>query len=104
MRKVDRELRARLSCPPPDLEEAYLRPYNSARQLLANLVPKRAKDQFRENRTKIPTQSLYEVVDLTTFHISCRAERMKLSNKYGHTDCPGFCICFSEKVYINKVR
>jgi hypothetical protein len=43
MRKVDRELRARFSDPPPDLEEAYLRPYNSARKLLADLVPKMGK-------------------------------------------------------------
>jgi hypothetical protein len=43
LRIVDRELRARFSDPPPDLEEAYLRPYNSARQLLADLVPKMGK-------------------------------------------------------------
>lgn len=40
LRKIDKELRARPSDPPPDLEEAYLRPYNCARQLLADLVPK----------------------------------------------------------------
>ena len=43
LKKVDRELLARLSDPPPDLEEAYLRPYDSARQLLADLVPKMGK-------------------------------------------------------------
>ncbi len=43
LRKVDRELRGRLSDPPPDLEEDYLRPYNSARELLADLVPKMGK-------------------------------------------------------------
>ncbi len=43
LNKVDRELRARLSDPPPDLEEAYLRPYNSARQLLADLIPRIGK-------------------------------------------------------------
>jgi hypothetical protein len=43
LKKVDKELRARLSDPPPDLEEAYLRPYNSARELLADLVPKMGK-------------------------------------------------------------
>jgi len=43
LRKVDKELRAKLSDRPPDLEEAYLRPYNSARQLLADLVPKMDK-------------------------------------------------------------
>jgi len=43
LRKIDKELRARPSDPPPDLEEAYLRPYNSARQLLADLVPKMGK-------------------------------------------------------------
>jgi hypothetical protein len=43
LRKVDIELQARFSDPLPDLEEAYLRPYNSARQLLADLVPKMGK-------------------------------------------------------------
>lgn len=43
LKKVDKELRARSSDPPPDLEEAYLRPYNSARRLLADLVPKMGK-------------------------------------------------------------
>lgn len=38
--KVDEQLQNRFSEPPPDLQEAYLRPYRSARQLLADLVPK----------------------------------------------------------------
>jgi len=41
--KIDAELRKRLSEPVPDLEEAYLRPYRSARKLLADLVPKTDK-------------------------------------------------------------
>jgi len=40
MRKVDRELRERKPALAPKLEETYLRPYNSARQLLADLMPK----------------------------------------------------------------
>jgi len=43
MRKVDRALRARKPALPPTLEETYLRPYNSARQLLADLMPKIGK-------------------------------------------------------------
>lgn len=39
MRKVDKKLRARKPALSPNLEEAYLRPYNSARQLLADLKP-----------------------------------------------------------------
>ena len=39
LRKIDAELRKRLSEPQPDLEEAYARPYRSARRLLADLVP-----------------------------------------------------------------
>jgi hypothetical protein len=40
LKVVDRKLRARLSDPSPDLQEAYLRPYNLARRLLADLVNK----------------------------------------------------------------
>jgi hypothetical protein len=40
LKKVDNELRARSPEAPPDLNDAYLRPYRSARQLLADLVPK----------------------------------------------------------------
>jgi hypothetical protein len=47
IRKVDEELKARKSGPPPKLEETYLRPYNSARQLLADLMPKNGKASTR---------------------------------------------------------
>jgi len=47
MKKVDKELQARKPVPPPKLEETYLRPYNSARQLLADLMPKIAKGPIR---------------------------------------------------------
>lgn len=46
MRKVDKELRARKPALSPKLEEAYLRPYNSARQLLVDLMPNIGKVQF----------------------------------------------------------
>lgn len=48
MRKVDKELRARRPVLPPKLEETYLRPYNSARQLLADLMPKSGNGPIRE--------------------------------------------------------
>jgi hypothetical protein len=48
LRKVDRELRARKPELPPKLQEAYLRPYNSARQLLADLMPKTGKGPIRK--------------------------------------------------------
>jgi hypothetical protein len=48
MRKVDKELRARKLAIPPKLEETYLRPYNSARQLLADLMPKIGKGPIRK--------------------------------------------------------
>ncbi len=47
MRKVDRELVASEPALPPKLEETYLRPYNSARQLLADLMPKIGKGPIR---------------------------------------------------------
>jgi len=47
MRKVDKELQARKPAPRPKLEETYLRPYNSARQLLADLMPKTGKGSMR---------------------------------------------------------
>ena len=47
MKKVDKELQARKPAPPPKLEETYLRPYNSARQLLADLMPKIGKGPIR---------------------------------------------------------
>jgi len=48
MRKVDKELRARKFALPPKLEETYLRPYNSARQLLADLIPKIGKGPIQK--------------------------------------------------------
>jgi hypothetical protein len=47
IRKVDKELRARKPAPPPKLEEAYLRLYNSARQLLADLMLRTDKGPIR---------------------------------------------------------
>lgn len=47
LRKVDKELQARKPAPSPKLEETYLRPYNSARQLLADLMPKIGKGAMR---------------------------------------------------------
>lgn len=41
--KIDAELRKRFSEIPTQLEEEYLRPYRSARKLLADLVPKTDK-------------------------------------------------------------
>jgi hypothetical protein len=43
IRKIDKELQARKPVPPPKLEEIYLRSYNRARQLLADLRPTIAK-------------------------------------------------------------
>ena len=48
MRKVDKELRARQRALSPKLEETYLRPYNSARQLLADLMPRVGKGLIRK--------------------------------------------------------
>jgi hypothetical protein len=48
MRKVDKELPARKPALPPKLEETYRRPYNSARQLLADLMPKIGKGLIRK--------------------------------------------------------
>src|ERR1700693_1312443 len=48
MRKVDKELRARKPAIPPKLEETYLRPYNSARQLLADVMPRIGKGLIRK--------------------------------------------------------
>ena len=57
MKKVDKELQARKPAPPPKLEESYLRPYNSARQLLANLMPKIGKRPIRQKpEPKSPPQ------------------------------------------------
>ena len=48
MRKVDKELRARGPVLPPKLEETYLRPYNSARRLLADLITNIGKRPIRK--------------------------------------------------------
>jgi len=57
MKKVDDNLQARFSTPPADLEEEFLRPYRSAQQLLADLVPKMSKrlDQ-RKSRPHSPAK------------------------------------------------
>jgi hypothetical protein len=47
MKKVDKELLASEPDLPPKLEETYLRPYNSARQLLADLMPRIGKGPHR---------------------------------------------------------
>lgn len=49
LEKIDAELQTMLCKPAPDLEEAYTRPYRSARKLLADLVPKTDK---RTGQTK----------------------------------------------------
>jgi len=57
LRKVDKELRTRLSDSPPNLEEVYLRPYSSARHLLADLIPKFGKRSTRRKpELKSPTK------------------------------------------------
>jgi hypothetical protein len=57
LKKVDEELRARLPDPPPDPNEAYLRPYNSARKLLADLVIKSVgSSRKRKPEPKSPAQ------------------------------------------------
>jgi hypothetical protein len=38
--RVDKKLQSRLPEPQPNLASAYLKPYRSARQLLADLIPK----------------------------------------------------------------
>jgi hypothetical protein len=48
MRKLDKDLRERKPAHPPKLEETYLRPYNSARRLLADLMPKTGKGPTRK--------------------------------------------------------
>jgi hypothetical protein len=47
MRKIDKEQQAKKSAPPPKFEETYLRPYDSARQLLADLRPTIGKGRIR---------------------------------------------------------
>lgn len=48
MRKIDKELQAKYPDPRPKLEEEYLRPYNSARELLSDLIPKLSKRSTRK--------------------------------------------------------
>lgn len=48
MRKIDKELQAKYPDPRPKLEEEYLRPYNSARELLSDLIPKLGKMSSRK--------------------------------------------------------
>lgn len=48
MRKVDKELRARTPAHVPKLQETYLRPYKSARELLADLTMKIGKGPIRK--------------------------------------------------------
>ena len=43
LRKIDKKLQAMVTDPPPEPDKVYLRPYDSARQLLADLVPKTGK-------------------------------------------------------------
>jgi hypothetical protein len=45
--KIDKELQARVADSLPDPDKAYLRPYESARQLLADLVAKMDKRSTR---------------------------------------------------------
>jgi hypothetical protein len=49
LRKIDKLLQAsHFDTPPgPDLQAAYLRPYNSARQILADLVPRTNRKSLR---------------------------------------------------------
>jgi hypothetical protein len=57
LKKVDKELRKRLSDPQPDLQEVYLRPYSSARHLLADLIPKFGKRSIqRKPEPKSPSK------------------------------------------------
>jgi hypothetical protein len=55
--KLDKELRARFSDPSPDMQEYYLRPYSTARHLLADLIPKLGKRSTqRKPELKAPTK------------------------------------------------
>jgi hypothetical protein len=53
LRKVDSKLRASYpaSTQDPDVREVYLRPYNSARELLADLAPKSRKPEPKKPYT-----------------------------------------------------
>jgi len=56
LRKVDKDLLARAPESPPDLQAIYLRPYRSARQLLADLVPKMDKRLTQKREQKSPSR------------------------------------------------
>jgi hypothetical protein len=57
LKKVDEKLRVKFSHASPDLKEAYLQPYNSARRLLADLIPKFGKRATqRKLEPKSPTK------------------------------------------------
>ena len=59
MRKVDKELEANGSEPAPNLQEIYLRPYDSARQMLADLVPRIRKTPIRRTLEPKPPSKVY---------------------------------------------
>jgi len=59
LKKVDKELRARLSNPPPDLEEVYLKPYSSARHLLADLISKFGKKSTQRKPVSTSPSKVY---------------------------------------------
>lgn len=48
MRKIDKELHVKYPDLRPKLEEEYLRPYNSARDLLSDLIPKLSRRSARK--------------------------------------------------------
>ena len=57
LRKVDKQLQSTPPEPSPDWRDAYLRPYDTARQLLADLVPKigrRTKQRIAEPKRPSP--------------------------------------------------
>lgn len=57
LRKVDKKLRTKFSDPSPDLQKEYLRPYSSARHLLADLMPDFGKRTTqRKPEPKSPTK------------------------------------------------
>lgn len=57
LRKVDQKLRTRFSDPSPDLQKEYLRPYSSARHLLADLIHKSGqKVTQRKPEPRSPTK------------------------------------------------
>lgn len=59
IRKVDKELRAREPATPPKREELYLRPYNSARRLLADLRPRIGRGSSRRRPEPTSPPKIY---------------------------------------------